>query len=111
MNATLPVTNVTSLSIGNYEFRLTATDDSENSGKGSVFVSVLQNENSPPKANAGGDKTVVLPVSLVKLNGSLSTDDLGIVKWQWIREPNSLAIGSIVENSDTTPILMVRIYI
>lgn len=49
----------------------------------------------------------MLPVSAIVLNGSLSWDDLAIVKWNWIREPNSLAAGNIILNSDSSPILIV----
>lgn len=69
----------------------------------------FSDKNTPPKANAGGDKTIVLPVSAIILNGSLSWDDLAIVKWDWIREPNSLAAGNIILNSDHLPVLIVCI--
>lgn len=68
-------------------------------------------KNTPPKANAGGDKTVVLPVSAIVLNGSSSWDDLAIVKWKWIREPNSLAAGNIILNSDHSPVLIVCLFL
>lgn len=41
------------------------------------------------------------------LNGSRSSDDLGIVKWEWIRESSSLALGRVIANSDDSPMLMV----
>jgi len=41
------------------------------------------------------------------LNGSRSSDDLGIVKWEWIRESSSLALGQVIANSDHSPVLMV----
>jgi len=41
------------------------------------------------------------------LNGSRSSDDLGIVKWEWIRESSSLALGQVIDNSDQSPVLMV----
>lgn len=72
-----------------------------------MFMYFFLDKNTPPKANAGGDKTVVLPVSAIVLNGSLSRDDLAIVKWEWIREPNSLAAGNIVLNSDHSSVLTV----
>lgn len=65
--------------------------------------------NSPPKANAGGDHIVELPVDVLVLNGSQSRDDLAIAKWLWTREPTSLAIGSIIAGTDTSPVLMVSI--
>jgi len=41
------------------------------------------------------------------LNGSRSSDDLGIVKWEWIRDSSSLALGQVIDNSDQSPVLMV----
>lgn len=64
-------------------------------------------ENAAPKANAGDDRTVVLPVSMLILNGSASSDDLGITKWEWKLDGTSRALGRILGDSDTTPILMV----
>lgn len=72
-----------------------------------AYIIFFLDKNTPPKANAGGDKTVVLPISAIILNGSLSWDDLAIVKWDWIREPNSLAAGNIILNSDHSPVLIV----
>nr|CAD7399336.1 unnamed protein product [Timema poppensis] len=99
-------TNVTDLTKGDYEFQLTVTDDSGNKASDVVRVTVTQNKNARPKANGGGDQTVVLPVSVVVLNGSQSSDDLGIVHWQWTREGSSLALGKVVGETDTSPVLM-----
>nr|CAD7198983.1 unnamed protein product [Timema douglasi] len=99
-------TNVTDLTKGDYEFQLTVTDDSGNKASDVVRVTVTQNKNARPKANGGGDQTVVLPVSVVVLNGSQSSDDLGIVHWQWTREGSSLALGKVVGKTDTSPVLM-----
>nr|CAD7429431.1 unnamed protein product [Timema monikensis] len=99
-------TNVTDLTKGDYEFQLTVTDDSGNKASDVVHVTVTQNKNARPKANGGGDQTVVLPVSVVVLNGSQSSDDLGIVHWQWTREGSSLALGKVVGETDTSPVLM-----
>lgn len=51
---------------------------------------------------------VILPVSVVVLNGSLSSDDLGIVKWLWTREGSSIALGRVIGDSDKSPILMLE---
>lgn len=64
-------------------------------------------ENEKPKANAGGDQSVSLPLKWIILNGSSSTDDQGIQSWLWTREPESLAAGAIIANSDRTSTLMV----
>lgn len=66
-------------------------------------------QNEKPKANAGGDRSVSLPLKWFILNGSASSDDIGIQSWLWTREPDSLAAGSIITNSDRTSNLMVNI--
>ncbi|KAK7867796.1 hypothetical protein R5R35_001209 [Gryllus longicercus] len=105
-NANESRTNVSELTKGQYEFQLTVTDENNNKASDSVLVTVTQNKNAPPKANGGGDQTIILPISVVKLNGSQSSDDLGIVQWLWTREPNSLALGKVIGETDRTPILM-----
>lgn len=135
-------TNVSDLTKGDYEFRITVSDENNNNASGLVFVTVTQSmyaiffslifKNSAhefmkmsfascfifscrseytTKANAGGDQTVVLPASVIVLNGSQSSDDLGIVSWKWTREPNSLAIGRVLGSPDTTPTLMVCVWL
>ncbi|XP_049856046.1 dyslexia-associated protein KIAA0319-like protein isoform X1 [Schistocerca gregaria] len=99
-------TNATELTKGEYEFQLTVTDENGNKALDSVQVTVTQNKNASPKANGGGDQTVILPVSVVIVNGSQSSDDLGIVKWLWTREDSSLALGKILGDSDKHPVLM-----
>ena len=100
--------NVTGLTRGVYMFKLTVwlDDDKSHNTSSNVTVTVLQNENLTPKANAGGDFSVILPVSVVIINGSSSTDDVGITKWVWERDPTSLAAGKVINNSNSTSVLM-----
>ena len=42
-------------------------------------------------ANAGEDQTITFPSSYVELNGSLSTDDQGIVAYNWAVDAGSPA--------------------
>lgn len=44
-------------------------------------------------ARAGGDRVVMLPVSLVTLDGSASSDDHGIASYVWQRDVHSLGAG------------------
>ena len=62
-------------------------------------------------ANAGGDQTITLPQNAIYINGSKSSDDLGIVSYSWTRESSSLAIGTIVGNSDKEAVLIVSNFI
>lgn len=58
-------------------------------------------------AHAGGDQSITLPVKSIYMNGSTSNDDLGIEKYEWTRDSSSLAVGTIVGNSDHEPVLIV----
>ncbi|XP_054007146.1 dyslexia-associated protein KIAA0319 isoform X1 [Hylaeus anthracinus] len=100
------ITNVTKLTKGDYEFKLTVIDGNGNKDSDTVKVKVTQNKNAPPKANAGGDQVVIAPVSVLIINGSQSTDDLKISEWLWTRDSSSLVIGTIVRDTDKSPILM-----
>lgn len=73
-----------------------------------LFIFCLE-KNTPPIAHAGGDKSVTLPKNSIYMNGSESSDDLGIVKYEWLRDGTSLAIGTIVGNTDHEPVLIVSI--
>lgn len=75
------------------------------------MVCFFKDKNAAPKANAGGDQIIIAPIVALILNGSQSSDDLRIGQWLWTREPSSLAVGTIIEGTDKSPILMVIIYI
>lgn len=99
--------NATGLTLGLYEFQLTVVDESNNTATDSMWLKVVQEKNSPPVANAGGDQSITLPVSAIYFNGSSSSDDLSVVKYQWTREDASLAAGQIVGNTDNSPVMIV----
>lgn len=101
------VTNVTSLTKGVYAIKLTVTDNNKNIASNLTYIIVDQNKNQKPVANAGKDFEIELPRNVIYINGSESKDDWSIVKWKWIRDDKSLALGNIAEGSDTTPVLMI----
>lgn len=68
---------------------------------------LITDNNAAPKAHAGGDRTVSLPLTVLTLNGSSSSDDLAVVRWSWEWDGSSLAQGTILAGSDNTPVLMV----
>lgn len=74
-------------------------------------VTVTQDKNADPVAKAGSEFTVEMPINFVALDGSKSSDDLGIVRWQWSRQDGSLAAGrvsdinSITSNNHHHPLL------
>uniref|UniRef100_A0A1Q3FBJ4 Putative serine-type protease inhibitor n=2 Tax=Culex tarsalis TaxID=7177 RepID=A0A1Q3FBJ4_CULTA len=100
------IANATALTIGDYVFELTVTDEVQNNASDRVRITVVQERNTAPVANAGGDQSVTLPTNAIVLNGTRSYDDLGIANYSWTREPGSLAIGSIVDNTDRKPVLI-----
>jgi hypothetical protein len=49
------------------------------------FLWLFLETDYPPKANAGSDVVIHLPQNSVVLYGNLSTDDKGIVSYEWIK--------------------------
>uniref|UniRef100_A0A182M2I7 MANSC domain-containing protein n=1 Tax=Anopheles culicifacies TaxID=139723 RepID=A0A182M2I7_9DIPT len=105
-NANASIANATAMTIGEYVFELIVSDEASNNASDRVRITVVQEKNTPPIANAGGDQTVTLPTNILVLNGTRSSDDLGIARYSWTREPSSLALGTIIGDSDTKPVLM-----
>lgn len=58
-----------------------------------VFAVADLENNSPPRARAGGHHVLVLPNNCVTLDGSRSTDDQGVVSYLWVRDGQSPAAG------------------
>lgn len=90
--------NASKLTVGEYVFQLTVTTDEDDllASKDEVKVTVVHVVNTAPVANAGGDQSVAMPVPLLTLNGTRSSDDLRIVSYAWSRERSSLAAGDVV---------------
>ncbi|KAJ7338580.1 hypothetical protein JRQ81_012482 [Phrynocephalus forsythii] len=93
-----PYLQLSSLQEGNYTFQLIVTDSVEQQSTAEVTVIVHPEKNRPPTAVAGPDKELTLPVQSTFLDGSRSTDDVGIVYYHWesISGPGSLQM----ENAD-----------
>ncbi|AEV96872.1 hypothetical protein A4D02_29945 [Niastella koreensis] len=90
-------TPVTALVPGEYEFKLTVTDNEGASASASVKITVALPENKPPVANAGIDQVITLPVNTVTLNGSSSVDPDGAIKvfsWNLKTGPNTPLFGT-----------------
>lgn len=68
---------------GGYIFRLTVKDTKGNAKYDDVRVTVLASGNAAPVANAGPDKTLILPASTVKLYGSAKDSDGTIASYKW----------------------------
>ena len=97
--------NATNLTKGNYVFQLTVKDKEDNENSAIMGVTVNQDTNTAPKANAGNDVIVTLPQNLVVINGSDSSDDLKIAKYKWTRDVKSLAAGKMLGNSSQEAVL------
>lgn len=89
-------TNFTGLTAGAYTFRLRVTDAQGLFSEDDIQIIVNPAANNAPVSNAGGNQTITLPTSSVSLNGSSSTDDVGITGYQWtkISGPNTFTIVS-----------------
>jgi len=91
-------TNATGLTAGVYEFELIVTDNDNATATDRVSVTVLK-ANEPPKANAGSNITVVLPLNSAALNGSGSSDaDGSIADYTWTKI--SGPAGGVIANAD-----------
>ncbi|KAL7732580.1 hypothetical protein ACLKA6_019208 [Drosophila palustris] len=100
------IANATSLTLGLYEFELSVSDENNNTATDTTWVKIVQERNAAPIANAGGDRTITLPVTAIYLNGSQSSDDLAVVKYAWTREDNSLAGGVIIGDTDKQSVMI-----
>ncbi|ALC43405.1 CG7565 [Drosophila busckii] len=106
LKANSSLANATGLTLGLYEFQLTVADENNNTAVDSTWVKIVQERNAAPIANAGGDRTITLPVTAIYLNGSQSWDDLAVVNYSWTREESSLAAGSVIGHTDKQPIMI-----
>ncbi|XP_064521964.1 dyslexia-associated protein KIAA0319 homolog isoform X1 [Pseudopipra pipra] len=99
------IATVTGLQVGTYRFRLTVKDQQGLSSASVVSITVTEENNSPPRAHAGGKHVLVLPNNSVTLDGSRSADDQGIVSYLWIRDGQSPAAGDVIHGSDHEAVL------
>ncbi|XP_048204335.1 dyslexia-associated protein KIAA0319 homolog isoform X2 [Perognathus longimembris pacificus] len=99
-NADRAVATVTGLPVGTHHFRLTVRDQQGLSSTSTLTIAVKKENNSPPRAQAGGRHVLVLPNNSITLDGSRSTDDQGIVSYLWTRDGQSPAAGDVIDGSD-----------
>lgn len=82
---------LTNLNPGVYLIRLTVTDFDGESNSTIANVTVKEEEDYKPHANAGPDVEIKLPVDFATLNGSKSSDDHGIVSYEWTKMVQKIA--------------------
>lgn len=99
-----PVTDVTSLTEGIYQFQLKVTDNGGATGLSVVKVTVNPKPNKAPVANAGANKTIILPNNTVSLKGSGSDEDGKVVSYQWTRKSGPAAYSFVNAKSPVTDV-------
>ena len=96
VNPSSAVTDVSGLSQGTYQFKLTVTDNKGATGSSTVQVIVNPAANIAPVANAGNNQTITLPTSTVSLRGSGTDADGTIASYAWakVSGPSAFTIAS-----------------
>uniref|UniRef100_A0A8C5WR25 KIAA0319 like n=2 Tax=Laticauda laticaudata TaxID=8630 RepID=A0A8C5WR25_LATLA len=89
VSADTDILELTNLVPGNYTFRLTVVDSDEASNSTTASLTVNKAVDYPPVANAGPNQVITLPQNSITLYGNQSTDDHGIVSYEWSLSPNS----------------------
>jgi len=89
---------------GKYQFKLTVADAHGKQDEDTVEITL--NPERAPVARAGDDITIQLPDNSVVLDGYKSSDDYGIVKFNWIMQNSCPPFWRIVNNSDETSRLL-----
>ncbi|MBX3238357.1 MAG: T9SS type A sorting domain-containing protein [Chitinophagaceae bacterium] len=100
-----PVTTITGLTEGAYQFKLTVTDNNNLSATATVTITVNRPPIRPPVANAGSNLTIQLPVENVQLDGSGSYALDGTIKsykWSKISGPD---VSAIVNSNTAKPVI------
>jgi len=82
--ARTPFITVSNLDEGIYNFLLKVTDVAGQMDEDRVAVYVKPPTNLPPVANAGLDQNLKLPLSIVTLDGTKSSDDGNVTAYKWL---------------------------
>ncbi|XP_078332823.1 dyslexia-associated protein KIAA0319-like protein isoform X1 [Crassostrea virginica] len=98
-------TAVGDITPGEYKFTLTVTDQEKLQSSQDLTVIVKELPNKAPVSRAGGERLVTLPITLVEIDGSKSSDDKKIVRYNWERDAKSLAAGDILNGTDHEAVL------
>lgn len=81
---------------GNYNLRLTATDNQGLAGSGNVIITANTAGNTLPVVGAGGDQTITLPLDSVTLTGTATDADGTIASRLWTKKSGPVGSGTIV---------------
>lgn len=84
-----PTSHMTLYSVGSYHIQLTVVDDEWNMNETSLVVDVMRaagsTDNETPNISSGPPFNANIG-ELINLNGSIATDNVGVVNWTWIIE-------------------------
>jgi hypothetical protein len=97
VSSTKAKTVVNGLVQGVYQFELTATDNSNGSGKSTIQVTVNAAPNQSPAANAGSDLQISMPTDTATLAGAGTDPDGTIASYKWAK------ISGPVQSSIVSP--------
>lgn len=78
-----PILQLSAMQEGDYTYQLTVTDTIGQQATAQVTVIVQPENNKPPRADAGPDKELTLPMDSTTLDGSKSSDDQKIISYLW----------------------------
>lgn len=106
-NASLAKTDVRNLVLGEYVFTLTVTDSEGETSVDEVKITVLPALNILPQANAGPDRTVILPGS-ARLAGSATDADGQIVSVKWTKKSGPAGATITNDNKESTDVTFTR---
>ncbi len=87
--------------ITQYRVTVTATDGNDMTRNWYTFTTISTDQN-PPEANAGSDKTVEVDEE-VTFDGSGSSDDVGIVSFEWTFDGEETRTGETVQYTFSSP--------
>ncbi|XP_009870301.1 PREDICTED: dyslexia-associated protein KIAA0319-like protein homolog [Apaloderma vittatum] len=107
-----PVLQLSAMQEGDYTYQLIVTDSAGHQSTAEVTVIVQPENNKPPKADAGPDKELTLPVDSTTLDGSKSSDDQKIVSFLWekTRGPDGVKLENANSSVATVTGLQVGTY-
>ncbi|NWV58624.1 K319L protein, partial [Malurus elegans] len=107
-----PVLQLSAMQEGDYTYQLIVTDSAGHQSTAEVTVIVQPENNKPPKADAGPDKELTLPVDSTTLDGSKSSDDQKIVffLWEKTRGPGGVKLENANSSIATVTGLQVGTY-
>lgn len=108
-------TNITNLTTGTYVFTLTVTDNSGATGSDNVMVMVnpAPPNNQSPTANAGTDKSLILPNNSIDITGTGTDADGTIAGYVWtkIAGPSTFTLTNSNTSKVTVSNLIVGTYV